>query len=154
MLNIILLSRLLFRKKSILRNSAIQYFFIISSSRLVFLVETERLFCRAEWFVKRVAYVLHIFIRATKLCLKNGFRVKVQMNINRKNKSSILQSLECMDGLGVDRTMVMARPNQPVGQKCRRTVLYRSEVLRCLFGRVGTVYSRKKQNVGRLPTVS
>ena len=93
-------------------------------------------------------------IRAIKLCLKNGFRVKVQMNINRKNKSSILQSLECMDGLGVDRTMVMARPNQPVGQKCRRTVLYRSEVLRCLFGRVGTVYSRKKQNVGRLPTVS
>lgn len=46
-------------------------------------------------------------IRAIKLCLKNGFRVKVQMNINRKNKDSILQSLEYLDRLGVDRTRVI-----------------------------------------------
>ena len=46
-------------------------------------------------------------IRAIKLCTENGFRVKVQMNINRKNKDSILQSLEYLDKLGVDRTRVI-----------------------------------------------
>lgn len=46
-------------------------------------------------------------IRAIKLCTENGFRVKVQMNINRKNKDSILQSLEYLDKLVVDCTRVI-----------------------------------------------
>ncbi|MGN0812266.1 MAG: radical SAM protein [Candidatus Coproplasma sp.] len=46
-------------------------------------------------------------IRAIKLCVENGFRVKVQTNINRKNKDSILKSLEYLDGLGVERTRVI-----------------------------------------------
>lgn len=42
-------------------------------------------------------------IRAIKLCLENGFRVKVQMNINRKNKPSILETLKHLNQMGVDR---------------------------------------------------
>ncbi|MGN1136219.1 MAG: radical SAM protein [Oscillospiraceae bacterium] len=46
-------------------------------------------------------------IRAIKLCKENGFNVKVQMNINRKNRESILKSLEYLDEAGVDRTRVI-----------------------------------------------
>lgn len=46
-------------------------------------------------------------IRAIKLCTENGFRVKVQMNVNRKNCESILKSLEYLDKIGVDRTRVI-----------------------------------------------
>lgn len=46
-------------------------------------------------------------LNAIRLCKENGFRVMVQMNINRKNKDSILQSLEYLDKLGVDRTRVI-----------------------------------------------
>lgn len=46
-------------------------------------------------------------VRAIKLCVENGFRVKVQTNVNRKNYGSILKSLECLDGLGVERTRVI-----------------------------------------------
>ncbi|MGN0813049.1 MAG: radical SAM protein [Candidatus Coproplasma sp.] len=46
-------------------------------------------------------------IRAIKLCIENGFRVMVQTNINRKNKDSILKSLEYLDSLGVERTRVI-----------------------------------------------
>ncbi|MGN0806789.1 MAG: radical SAM protein [Candidatus Coproplasma sp.] len=46
-------------------------------------------------------------IRAIKLCVENGFRVMVQTNINRKNKDSILKSLEYLDSLGVERTRVI-----------------------------------------------
>lgn len=46
-------------------------------------------------------------IRAIQLCVKNGFRMKVQMNINRKNKDSILKSLEYLDKIGVERTRVI-----------------------------------------------
>ena len=52
-------------------------------------------------------------IRAIKLCTENGFRVKVQMNINRKNKDSILQSLEYLDKLGVDCTRVICTTESP-----------------------------------------
>ena len=46
-------------------------------------------------------------LRAIRLCVENGFRVKVQMNINRKNRDSILPSLAYFDELGVGRTRVI-----------------------------------------------
>lgn len=46
-------------------------------------------------------------IRAIKLCIENGFPVKVQMNINKMNKDSILKTLEYMDSLGVATTRVI-----------------------------------------------
>lgn len=46
-------------------------------------------------------------IRAIRLCIENGFRVKVQMNINRKNRDSILSTLERLDEMGVDRTRMI-----------------------------------------------
>ena len=46
-------------------------------------------------------------LRAIRLCIENGFRVKVQMNINRKNRDSILRSLEYLDEIGVERTRMI-----------------------------------------------
>lgn len=46
-------------------------------------------------------------LRAIKLCIDNGFRVKVQMNINKRNKDSILKSLEYFDFIGVETTRVI-----------------------------------------------
>lgn len=46
-------------------------------------------------------------LRAIKLCVENKFSVKVQMNINRKNKESILKSLEYMDEIGVECTRII-----------------------------------------------
>lgn len=46
-------------------------------------------------------------LRAIRLCLQNGFRVKVQMNINRRNHDSILSTLERLDEMGVERTRMI-----------------------------------------------
>ncbi|MGN1103611.1 MAG: radical SAM protein [Candidatus Coproplasma sp.] len=48
-----------------------------------------------------------IALNAIKLCVANGFRVMVQTNINRKNKDSILKTLEYLDQIGVKRTRVI-----------------------------------------------
>lgn len=52
-----------------------------------------------------------ITINAIKLCIENGFDVKVQMNINRHNKDSILKTLEYLDSIGVKETRVIATTN-------------------------------------------
>ena len=52
-------------------------------------------------------------IRAIKLCKQKGFDVKIQMNINRKNKDSILPSLEMLDQLGVDETRIIVTTPAP-----------------------------------------
>lgn len=44
---------------------------------------------------------------AIKLCVENGFPVKVQMNINRKSSESILSTLERLDEIGVDQTRMI-----------------------------------------------
>ena len=46
-------------------------------------------------------------LNAIRLCKENGFRVMVQMNINRKNRESVTKSLECLDEIGVDRTRII-----------------------------------------------
>lgn len=46
-------------------------------------------------------------LRAIRLCVENGFRVKVQMNINRRNRDSILPTLEQLDSMGVERTRMI-----------------------------------------------
>ena len=48
-----------------------------------------------------------IALNAIRLCKENGFRVMVQMNINRKNRESVTKSLECLDEIGVDRTRII-----------------------------------------------
>ena len=40
-------------------------------------------------------------LRAIKLCVDAGFPMRVQMNINRKNRDSILPSLALLDDMGV-----------------------------------------------------
>lgn len=40
-------------------------------------------------------------LRAIKLCVENGFRVKVQTNVHKKNVASMLPTAEYLDSLGV-----------------------------------------------------
>lgn len=46
-------------------------------------------------------------LRAIKLCVDAGFPTRVQMNINRKNRDSILSSLALLDDMGVGRARVI-----------------------------------------------
>lgn len=46
-------------------------------------------------------------IDAIKLCIQNGFKVKVQMNINKRNEDSILESLELLDSIGCYQTRII-----------------------------------------------
>ncbi|MEG0215948.1 MAG: radical SAM protein [Hungatella sp.] len=62
-------------------------------------------------------------IRAIKLCIQNGFAVKVQTNVHRKNMDSILKTADYMDSLGVKemriiRTTESPRWTQNAGDAC------------------------------------
>ena len=48
-------------------------------------------------------------LRAIKLCVDAGFPMRVQMNINRKNRDSILPSLALLDDMGVGRKSNLTR---------------------------------------------
>lgn len=43
-------------------------------------------------------------IKAIKLCIKNGFKVKIQYNINKHNISSVKETIKLLDSLGVVET--------------------------------------------------
>lgn len=46
-------------------------------------------------------------LRAIELCVDMGFPVRVQMNVNRKNRESIMPSLELLDRMGVGRARII-----------------------------------------------
>ena len=46
-------------------------------------------------------------LRAIKLCIEKGFRVKVQTNVHKRNLDSIPDTLELMDSLGVNETRLI-----------------------------------------------
>jgi len=52
-------------------------------------------------------------LKAIKLCVDNGFEVKVQMNINKKNQAAILDSLKLLDEMGVKETRIIKTTNAP-----------------------------------------
>ncbi len=52
-------------------------------------------------------------IRAVSLCIKNGFPVKVQTNINRRNLDSILKTAELLDSMGVAEMRVIRTTEAP-----------------------------------------
>jgi len=52
-------------------------------------------------------------IEAIKLCIKNNFDVKVQMNVNKENIESIVPSLIMLDKLGVKETRFIKTTDAP-----------------------------------------
>lgn len=52
-------------------------------------------------------------IRAISLCLENGFRVKVQTNINRHNLECMDKTVEMLDAMGVDETRIIRTTEAP-----------------------------------------
>lgn len=46
-------------------------------------------------------------LRSIRLCKEHGFRVKVQTNVHRKNFSSMLETAELMDGMGVEEMRII-----------------------------------------------
>lgn len=46
-------------------------------------------------------------LKAIKLCIKNNFRVMVQMQFNKQNKESILPTLKYLDSIGVYKTRII-----------------------------------------------
>lgn len=56
-------------------------------------------------------------IEAVSLCVKNGFRVKIQTNINRHNLSSIYDTVCLLDKLGVEETRLIRTTDTPRWQQ-------------------------------------
>ncbi len=52
-------------------------------------------------------------LRAISLCVKNGFKVKVQTNVHRYNLDSIQKTLEILDEMGVDETRIIRTSEAP-----------------------------------------
>ncbi|MGN0261349.1 MAG: ATP-binding cassette domain-containing protein [Eggerthellaceae bacterium] len=52
-------------------------------------------------------------LRALELSVEEGFPVCVQMNVNRKNRGSIVTSLCLLDGMGVERTRLICTTESP-----------------------------------------
>jgi len=50
---------------------------------------------------------------AIKLCIENGFKVKVQINVNKKNVSSILPTLVMLDKMGVREARMIKTTDAP-----------------------------------------
>lgn len=73
-------------------------------------------------------------INAISLCLKSGFRVKVQTNMNRHNHDSMLKTAKMFDSMGVDemriiRTTEAPRWVQNAGDACLTLREYFDETL-------------------------
>ena len=52
-------------------------------------------------------------LRAIALCVKNGFRVKVQTNVHRRNVDSMLATARLLDAMGVDKMRIIRTTEVP-----------------------------------------
>lgn len=52
-------------------------------------------------------------LRAIRLCIDNGFRVKVQTNVHRRNLDSILETARLLDSMGVDEMRIIRTTEVP-----------------------------------------
>lgn len=73
-------------------------------------------------------------LKAVSLCLKNGFPVKVQTNVNRRNRASMLQTAEMFDKMGVSEMRVIRTTEAPrwvqnAGDACLTLEEYFDEAL-------------------------
>lgn len=60
-------------------------------------------------------------LRAIRLCVENGFPVKVQTNMNRRNRDSMLKTAERLDGMGVAEMRIIRTTEAPAGCRTRAT---------------------------------
>ncbi len=52
-------------------------------------------------------------LRAIKLCVQNGFRVKVQTNVHRKNVQSMLPTAKLLNDIGVEEMRIIRTTESP-----------------------------------------
>lgn len=52
-------------------------------------------------------------LNAIRLCIENGFPVKVQTNVNRKNLDSMLKTAELLDSMGVSEMRIIRTTEAP-----------------------------------------
>lgn len=56
-------------------------------------------------------------LKAIALCVKNGFRVKAQVQVNRKNVSVMMKTAEVLDKLGVETMRIIRTTEAPRWEK-------------------------------------
>ena len=56
-------------------------------------------------------------VNAIKLCIKNGFRVKAQTQVNRKNVDVMMDTARLLDDLGVDEMRIIRTTEAPRWEK-------------------------------------
>ena len=52
-------------------------------------------------------------LRAVRLCISNGFRVKIQTNVHRLNRESLLPTAELLSGMGVREMRIIRTTESP-----------------------------------------
>ncbi len=56
-------------------------------------------------------------LKAIELCIKNGFRVKAQVQVNRKNLNSMFDTAKLLDKMGVDEMRIIRTTEAPRWEK-------------------------------------
>ncbi len=56
-------------------------------------------------------------LKAIELCIKNGFRVKAQVQVNRKNLDSMFETAKLLDKMGVDEMRIIRTTEAPRWEK-------------------------------------
>ena len=56
-------------------------------------------------------------VKAIQLCIKNGFRVKAQVQVNRKNVDVMLDTAKLLDEIGVDEMRIIRTTEAPRWEK-------------------------------------
>ncbi len=56
-------------------------------------------------------------LKAIKLCIKNGFRVKAQVQVNRKNVDVMLETAKLLNEIGVDEMRIIRTTEAPRWEK-------------------------------------
>ena len=73
-------------------------------------------------------------IRAIKLCIENGFKVKVQTNINKVNVNALLKTMDFLDSIGVNETRIIKTTETPRWiQNAKQETLAIDEYFECVL---------------------
>ena len=68
-------------------------------------------------WMRQNAKAEELTIKAMKLCIKNGFRVKAQTQVHHKNLDSIMETVKMLDSIGVSQTRLIRTTEAPRWEK-------------------------------------
>lgn len=86
-------------------------------------------------------------LKAIKLCIEEGFAVKIQYNINKHNISTVGETMELLDKLGVEETRFIPTTPSPRWDKNQGNNTFSFEELVDASLKIVSLYAAKKMNM-------